>query len=74
MMLKLQSRIFLNCNSISLDMSNKTRQRSVLWTLSISVPDYGLKIKGQCSYFGKKGMTLHTDVFLLQSTPGGNKQ
>ena len=28
--------------------------------------------EGQCSYFWKKGMTLHTDVFLLQSTPGGN--
>ena len=46
---------------------------AILWTLSISVPDYGLEIKGECSYFGKKGMTLHTDVFFLQSTPGGNK-
>ena len=44
MMLKLQRRIFLNDNSISLDMSNKTRQRSMLWALSISVPDYGLQI------------------------------
>ena len=44
MMLKLQRIIFLNSNSISLDMSNKTRQRWMLWTLSINVPDYGLEI------------------------------
>ena len=31
-------------------------------------------IEGQCSYFGKKGMTLHTDFFLLKSTAAGNKQ
>ena len=85
MMLKLQGRIVLNGNSISLDMFNKTRQKSMIWTLSISVPDYGSwgycqKVlpmqfrEGQCSYFGKKGMTLHADVFLLQSTTGGNKQ
>ena len=30
--------------------------------------------EGQCSYFGKKGMNLHADIFLLQSTSGGNKQ
>ena len=28
----------------------------------------------QCSYFSKKGMNLHADDFLLQSTAGGNKQ
>ena len=84
MMLKLQGRMFLNGNSISLDMFNKTRQKSMIWTLSISVPDYGSEVivrrfylcnsEGQCSYFGKKGMTLHANVFLLQSTTGGNKQ
>ena len=30
--------------------------------------------EGWCSCFGKKGMTLHADVFLLQLTSGGNKQ
>ena len=30
--------------------------------------------EGQCSYFGKKGMTLHTNVFLLESTTSDNKQ
>ena len=29
--------------------------------------------EGQCSYFGKKRMSLHA-VFLLQTTTGGNKQ
>ena len=44
------------------------------------ITDYCQKVlpmqfrEGQCSYFGKKGMTLHADVFLLQSTPGVNKQ
>ena len=65
MMLKLQRRIFLNGNSISLDMSNKARQRSMLWTLLISVLDYGLEIivrrfylcnseKANAVIFGKK--------------------
>ena len=85
MMLKLQRRILLNDNIISLDMSNKTRQKSKLWTLSISVPDYGSEIivrrfylcnseKVNAVILGKKGMTLHADVFLLQTTTGGNKQ
>ena len=43
-MLKLQRRIYLNGNIISLDMSNKTRQKSKIWTLPISVPDYESEI------------------------------
>ena len=85
MILKLQRRIFSNGSSISLDMSNKIRQRSMLWTLSISVPDHGLDIivrkfylcnseKANAVILEKKGMTLHADVFLLQSIPGGNRQ
>ena len=38
---KLQNRIFWNDNNMSIGPSNKTRQKSMWWTLSISVPDYG---------------------------------
>ena len=43
-MLKLQRRKFSNDFSISKGKSNKTRQKSMRWALSISVPDYGSEI------------------------------
>ena len=62
-------------NKAKLDALDLVNERTCL-----SIQDYCQKVlpmqfrKSQCSYFGKKGMSLHVDVFLMQSKQNDGKK
>ena len=62
-------------NKAKVDVLDPVNERICLWK-----QDYRQKVlpmqflKRQCSYFGEKGMSLHVDVFLMQSKQNDGKK
>ena len=62
-------------NKAKVDALDLVNERTCLW-----IRDYCQKVlpmqfrESQCSYFGKKGMSLHVDVFLMWSKQNDDKK